>query len=217
MGTQDKVTLTLAPRSIQKKKVRALRREGVIPAVVYGRGFESTLVQVPQKEFENVYKKTHGTAVIDAGLGGKTLPVLVHAIQRDSLTGRILHIDFLKVDLRREVTVEIPLVFVGTSPAEKEGKGKIGHEATSIAIKCSPKNIPSEIEVDVSSIADKHDVIHASDLKLPEGASLAHGVSEDKVIAVLVQAKFAEEAAPAAEAAQEEAAGAAAAAETPEA
>ena len=71
--------------------------------------------------------------------------------------------------------------------------------------------------MDVSSIADKHDVIHASDLKLPEGASLAHGVSEDKVIAVLVQAKFAEEAAPAAEVAPEEAAGAAAAAETPEA
>jgi large subunit ribosomal protein L25 len=211
MGTQEKVTLALAPRSIQKKKVRALRREGIIPAVVYGRGFETTLVQVPQKEFDTVYRQTHGTAIIDAGVGGKTLPVLIHAIQRDNLTGSVLHVDFLKVDLHREITVEIPLVFVGTSPAEKDGKGNVGHEATTITLKCSPTNIPTEIQVDVSTIVEKHDVIHASDLKLPEGASLGHGVSEDKVIAILGQTRTAP-----AEGAPEEAA-ASPAAETPEA
>jgi large subunit ribosomal protein L25 len=210
MGTQDNVSLALTPRSVHKKKVRTLRREGIIPAVVYGRGFDTTMVQVGQKDFENAYKKTHGTAIIDAGLEGKKLPVLIHAIQRDNIKGNILHVDFLKVDMRHEVTVEVPLVFVGTSPAEKEGKGTVGHEANSISLKCPATNIPTEIEVDVSSIVDKHDVIHSSDLKLPEGINLGHGVSEDKVIAILVQAKFAE--APAEAAAEE----AAAAPETPE-
>ncbi len=212
MGTQDNITLALTPRSVHKKKVRALRREGIIPAVVYGRGFDTTTVQVGQKDFEKAYKKTHGTAIINAGIEGKKLPVLIHAIQRDSINGNILHVDFLKVDLRHEVTVDVPLVFVGDSPAEKEGKGKIGHEATSISLKCPPASIPSEIEVDISSIVDKHDVIHSSDLKLPEGVSLGHGVSEDKVIAVLVQAKFVEATAEAEAAAEE----AAVATETPE-
>ncbi len=205
MGTQDTITLALTPRSVHKKKVRALRREGIIPAVVYGKGFDTTMVQVGQKDFEDAYKQTHGTAIINAGIEGKNLPVLVHAIQRDSIKGNILHVDFLKVDMSHEVTVDVPLVFVGTSPAEKEGKGTVGHETTSISLKCPATNIPSEIEVDVSSIVDKHDVIHSSDLKLPEGASLGHGVSEDKVIAILVQAKFAE-APTEAEAATEEAA-----------
>ncbi|HON38306.1 MAG: 50S ribosomal protein L25 [Desulfomonilia bacterium] len=212
MGTQDNITLALTPRSVHKKKVRALRREGIIPAVIYGRGFETTMVQVPRKDFEKAYKQTHGAAIIHAGIGGKKLPVLIHAVQRDSIKGDILHVDFLKVDMRHEVTVDVPLVFVGESPAEKEGAGKVGREATSISLKCLPTDIPSEIVVDVSAIVDKHDVIRAADLKLPEGVSLGHGVSEDKVIAVLVQAKFAE--APV-EAAPEEAA--APAPEAPEA
>ncbi|MDX9762983.1 MAG: 50S ribosomal protein L25 [Desulfomonilia bacterium] len=204
--------MALTPRSVHKKKVRALRREGIIPAVVYGRGFETIMVQVSQKDLEKAYKQTLGAAIINAGIEGKKLPVLIHAIQRDNIKGDILHVDFLKVDLRHEVTVDVPLVFVGDSPAEKEGAGKIGREATSISLKCLPTDIPSEIEVDVSGIVDKHDVIRASDLKLPEGVVLGHGVSEDKVIAVLVQTKFAE--APA-EAATEEAA--APGPETPEA
>lgn len=212
METQDNISLALTPRSVHKKKVRALRREGIIPAVVYGRGFETIMVQVSQKDLEKAYKQTLGAAIINAGIEGKKLPVLIHAIQRDNIKGDILHVDFLKVDLRHEVTVDVPLVFVGDSPAEKEGAGKIGREATSISLKCLPTDIPSEIEVDVSGIVDKHDVIRASDLKLPEDVVLGHGVSEDKVIAVLVQTKFAE--APA-EAATEEAA--APGPETPEA
>lgn len=208
MGTQETVTLALTPRSVHKKKVRALRREGIIPAVVYGKGFDTAMVQVGRRDFENACRKTHRAAIIDAGLEGKKLPVLIQAIQRNPLSGDILHIDFLKVDLSQEVTVEVQLVFVGTSPAEKDGLGKIGHEATSISIKCPAAHIPSEIEVDLSAIADKHDVIHASDLKLPEGAGLAHGVSEDKVIAILAQTRAAEAAAE--EAAPEEGAEAAA-------
>ena len=192
MGTKDKVTLALEPRTLHKKKVRALRRQGIIPGVIYGKDFEPVQVQVAGKDFEKVYKETHGTSIIDAGLGGKTISILVQEIQRDNLSHNILHIDFLKVDLKRDVTVEIPLVFVGESIVETEGRGKIGHEATSINIKCSPKNIPSEIEVDITVIKEKHDVIHASDLMLPEGASLAHGVSEDKVIATMVPTKFVE-------------------------
>lgn len=208
MVAKNKVTLALEPRTVHSKKVRALRRQGIIPAVIFGKGLEPVPVQVKAKDFENVYKETHGTSIIDVSLDNKTVQVLAQEIQRDNLSHDVLHIDFLKVDLDRDVTVEVPLVFVGESIAEKEGRGKIGQDATTISIKCSPKHIPSEIEVDISSIKEKHDVIYASALKLPEGATLAHGVSEGKVIATLVPIKFAEE-----EAAVEEGE---AAAETPQ-
>jgi large subunit ribosomal protein L25 len=196
MGTQEKIKLTLTTRTAQKKKVRALRREGIVPGVVCGKGLATMPIQVGEKDLELVYKKTHGTSIIDASLEGTAMPLLIHEIHRDKLNGSIIHVDFLKVDLTREVSVEIPLVFMGVAPAEKDGKGKVGHEATSILLKCQPTNIPEEITVDVSVIKDKHDVIHASDLKLPEGASLGHGVSPEKVIAHLSQAKFSETAVP---------------------
>jgi large subunit ribosomal protein L25 len=136
---------------------------------------------------------------VNLEFGGKTIQVLIHAVHRDKLRGDPIHVEFLKVDPNRQVTVNVPLVFVGVSPGEKEGKGKVTHEETSIHLKCSPADIPSEIIVDVSGIIDKHDVIHASDLKLPDGVNLGHGVSEKKVIASLVTTR-AVEAAPEAEA-----------------
>jgi large subunit ribosomal protein L25 len=209
MAAKEKLTLEVSERVLRKKKVGKLRREGIIPGIVHGKDFEPIHVQVDERTFELLYRKAHGTSLVNLNIGGKDTQVLIHAVFRDKLKGTPVHIEFLKVDPKRQVTVDVPLVFVGVSPGEKEGKGQVTHEETSIHVKCSPADIPSAIEVDVSAIYDKHDVIHASDLKLPEGVHLAHGVSEKKVIASLATARMAE----AAPEAEEEAAAAAAAAE----
>lgn len=208
MASKEKFSLEVAGRTLRKKKVGQLRRQGIIPGVIHGKDFEQVQVQVNEREFELLYRKAHGTSLVDMNVDGKTIQVLIHDVQRDKLKGTALHIEFLKIDPNREVSVDVPLHFIGVSPAEKEGKGKVAHEETSIHLKCSPADIPSEIQVDISVILDKHDVIHASDLILPEGVHLAHGVSEKKVIASL-QVTRVVEAAPAAE---EEAAAAAEAA-----
>jgi large subunit ribosomal protein L25 len=192
MSAKETLTLDISERSLRKKKVGKLRREGIIPGIIHGKDFEPLFVQVEKRSFEKVYKKAHGNALVNLNLGGKNIQVLVHSIQQDKLSYDVEHIEFLKIDPNRTVTVDIPLVFLGESPGEKEGKGKVGHEETSIHVKCSPASIPSEIQVDISVIKDKHDVIHAADLKLPEGVSLAHGVSEKKVIATLVTTKMVE-------------------------
>jgi large subunit ribosomal protein L25 len=206
MAAKEKLTLEVGERTLRKKKVGKLRREGIIPGIVHGIDFEPVHVQVDERTFELLYRKAHGTSLVNLNIAGKTILVLIHAVVRDKLKGTPVHIEFLKIDPNRQVTVDVPLIFVGESPGEKEGKGKVAHEETSIHLKCSPADIPSGIEVDISGIHDKHDVIHASDLKLPEGVHLAHGVSEKKVIASLVTARIVE-AAPA----EEEAAAAAAA------
>ena len=199
MTAKQELTLEISERELRKKKVSKLRKQGVIPGIIHGKDFEPIHVQVDERTFEQLYKKAHGTSLVNLALDGKTIQVLIHAVHRDKLRGDAIHVEFLKVDHNRQVTVNVPLVFVGVSPGEKEGKGKVTHEETSIHLKCSPADIPSEIVVDVSGIIDKHDVIHASDLKLPEGVNLGHGVSEKKVIASLVTTRVAE-AAPEAEA-----------------
>jgi len=192
MTVKQKLTLDVSERELRKKKVSRLRRQGVIPGIIHGKDFEPIHVQVDDREFELLYRKAHGTSLVSLNLDGKPIQVLIHTIQRDKLRGNALHVEFLKVDLNRQVTVDVPLVFIGVSPGEKEGKGKVTHEETSIHLKCSPMDIPSEIVVDVSSIVDKHDVIHASDLKLPDGVHLGHGVSEKKVIASLATTRAVE-------------------------
>ena len=201
MAAKEKLTLEISERELRKKKVSKLRRQGVIPGIIHGKDFDPIHVQVDERTFEQLHRKAHGTSLVNLELSGKTIQVLIHAVHRDKLRGNPIHVEFLKVEANRQVTVDVPLVFIGVSPGEKEGKGKVTHEETSIHLKCSPADIPSEIVVDVSGIIDKHDVIHASDLKLPEGVALGHGVSEKKVIASLVTTRAAEaEVAPEAEA-----------------
>ena len=192
MPAKKTITLEVSDRSLRKKKVEKLRRQGLIPGIIHGKDFEPLHVQVDERAFEQVYKKSHGTSLVNLKLDGKTIQVLIHTIQKDKLSHAVLHVEFLKIDLNRQVTVDVPLVFVGESIGEKEGKGKVTHEETSINLKCSPAHIPHEIVVDISVIKDKHDVIHASDLTLPEGVILGHGVSEKKVIATLVSTRIVE-------------------------
>jgi large subunit ribosomal protein L25 len=213
MTAKQELTLEISERELRKKKVSKLRRQGVIPGIIHGKDFEPIHVQVDERTFEQLYRKAHGTSLVNLELDGKTIQAIIHAVHRDKLRGEAIHVEFLKVDPNRQITVDVPLVFVGVSPGEKEGKGKVTHEETSIHLKCSPADIPSEIVVDVSGIIDKHDVIHASDLKLPEGVNLGHGVSEKKVIASLVTTRIVE----AAPEAEEVAAAATEEAKTPEA
>ncbi len=192
MASKERLTLEVSERILRKKKVGKLRREGIIPGIVHGKDFESIHVQVDERTFELLYRKAQGTSLVNLKLDGKNILILIHSVFRDKLKGTPIHIEFLKIDPNRQVTVDVPLIFVGESPGEKEGKGKVTHEETSIHLKCSPADIPLSIEVDISVILDKHDVIHASDLKLPEGVHFGHGVSEKKVIASLVTARAAE-------------------------
>jgi large subunit ribosomal protein L25 len=191
---QEKFTLEAAGRVLRRKKTGALRRQGIIPGVVHGKDVEPIHVQVDGHDFERLYHKAHKTAIVTLKIDGRDTDVLIHGVHWDKITGKPIHIEFLKVDPKRLVTVEAPLTFVGASPAEKEGRGKITHEETSIHLRCTPDRIPQEIVVDVSTIKDKHDVIHAGDLALPEGVQLAPGVNEKKVIASLVTTRALEEA-----------------------
>jgi large subunit ribosomal protein L25 len=186
------VKLDVSTRTIYRKKVDKLRNSGIIPGVIFGKGFDSLPVQVNSKDFEKVYKKIHGTSMFELNVDGKPLKALIHSLQRDKISRKVLHIDFLKVDLKERVSVEVPLVMVGHSPLEEAGLGLLSQQTMSLHVKCLPEDIPDEIKVDRSFIQTKEGVIHAADVELPQGVTLASEAEREKIIAAFMIARIQE-------------------------
>lgn len=178
----DELNLNLEQRTIHKKRVRQLRSAGILPASIYGKGIEPIAVQVGEKDFLPVYKRSHGNHVIKACLDGRSMPVLIHEVQFEKSTGKILHIDFMNIAQEKRVLVDVPLKLSGKAPAEAGGKGRLTLETPHLQFKCPADDIPDHIDVDVSGLTAKGQTIHARDLKLPQGVTLAHKTEEDAVI-----------------------------------
>jgi large subunit ribosomal protein L25 len=109
--------LSGSPRTVIGKQVGQLRRQGVLPGVIYGPGVASTPIQLNSREASKVLRRVHGAELIDLELDGKTHKVLVHDLQRDAIRGDFLHADLYVVDMARPIRVHLPIHLVGASPA----------------------------------------------------------------------------------------------------
>jgi large subunit ribosomal protein L25 len=166
----------------------------MIPAVVYGAQVENTLVSVLSSAFTKILKAAGETSTIVleiAGTGEKSkttkVDVLIHEVQVDPVKGFPIHIDFLAVDMNKPVEVAIPLEFIGLAKAEKDGLGTLVKVLHEIEIEALPKDLPHNIEVDVTGIATLEDQIHVKDIKLPKGVTLI--TDEDEVVALVAAAR----------------------------
>jgi large subunit ribosomal protein L25 len=177
------LTLTVEKREKVGTGVRALRRDGFIPAVVYGAHHDSAPISVDAKAFAKVLREAGEATVVSlAGLGAP-LPTLIHDVDRDPLTSQPRHVDFYAVTKGEKVEVAIPLSFVGESAAVAAGANlvKVLHE---VEVKADPMNLPHDIEVDLSALQTVHDQIHARDLVLPVGVEL---ITEPEEVVALAQ------------------------------
>ncbi len=169
------------------KSPNTLRREGVLPAVVYGRSQEATPVAVDRKVFEKLFHTAGESTVITlTGLDGEK-QVLIQEVATDPVTGTAVHADFYAIEKGQTVTVSVPLEFDGVAPAVKELGGiltKVMHE---LEIECEPSELPQAIHVDVSTLTTLEDQIKVSDLKLPASAKIS--VDLDEVVAMISVAK----------------------------
>jgi large subunit ribosomal protein L25 len=168
----------------RKSVTKQLRRDGAIPATVYGKDVEPVSISVPLEEF-NVLLKTPGgrLSIIELQVEGakskKPLTVMIQEVQRDPLTKGVIHLDLHQVKMDVEVTAHIPIRLIGEAPGIKMG-GILEHFVREIDIKALPDRVPSHIDVDVSGL-DLGDAIHVSDIALPEGAELIHTSSESVI------------------------------------
>lgn len=160
------------------EKTEDVRANGRIPAVFYGFGKESTPISIPAIEFNKLFREAGETTAITLDMGSEKVSTLIHDLQKDPVKGDITHVDFLVVDMNKEVEVAVPIEFTGLAEAEKLGLGvvmKIMHE---VEVRALPANLPHSIEVDVTSLATLSDAIHAKDLVLPTGVSLVTDAEE---------------------------------------
>ena len=160
--------LTLDPREAQGKANKRLRRAGIVPGVVYGKGEGSTNVQVDAKTFETLYRAAGKTSVVKFRLPGanRATSGFIKSVQRHPLSGSAIHVDYYLVNLNVEMEVDVPLVFTGEAPAVEETGGTLLHNLSAIHVKALPNDIPHEVSVDVSVLKSLDVAIHVRDLSL---------------------------------------------------
>lgn len=160
-----KINLKAEKRKVTGRKVKNLRKEGLVPANIYGKGVESLSIQVGVKDFEGVFKKAGETGIIDLTIGKEVRPVLVHNMQVHPVTDEILHVDFMQVNLKEKVSANIPVELVGESPAQKSGIGTAVLLVKELEVEALPGDLPEKFEVDATTLTEVDQVVKISDLK----------------------------------------------------
>ena len=173
-------SLAAEPRTVTGKKVNSLRRQGILPAVIFGNGRDSEAIQISALDWE-VLRRHHVTrnTLLDLTVaGGKAQPVLVQSFSEHPLTRKPTHVDFHVVKMSEELTVDVPVVLVGESTAvEKEG-GTLLTLKESLHIRALPGDLPTAIEVDISSLTDFDMMIHVKDIAVPTGVQILTDAEE---------------------------------------
>lgn len=173
-------SLAAEPRTVTGKKVNSLRRQGILPAVIFGNGRDSEAIQISALDWE-VLRRHHVTrnTLLDLTVaGGKAQPVLVQSFSEHPLTRKPTHVDFHVVKMSEELTVDVPVVLVGESTAvEKEG-GTLLTLKESLHIRALPGDLPTAIEVDISSLTDFDMMIHVKDIAVPKGVQILTDAEE---------------------------------------
>jgi large subunit ribosomal protein L25 len=179
-------------REITGKKVSHLRRDGLLPAVVFGHGLESTSVSLDAHEFELLRRKTSANTLVDLSIDGKKAqPALVHGVQLHRVTQRPLHADLFLVRMTEEMTVDVPLVATGESEAAKTHGGTVLHPLESVRVRALPDHLPTSIQYDISPLATFDDVIRLRDLEIPGDVTLLTDVEE--IVAKVIPPRVEEE------------------------
>jgi large subunit ribosomal protein L25 len=200
-------TLAAARRDVTGKAVARLRRDGRLPAVVYGHGVPSENVSLDAHEFDLLRKHAPGNTLVDLSLEGtsRARPVLVHGVQVDKVTRRPLHVDLFVVRMTEELTVEVPLAASGLAPAVDAHGGTLIHQLEHVRVRALPGNLPQSIGYTVDSLVDFDAAVHVRDLQAPEGVTILN--DPDDLVAKVERPRVeVEEAKPAEEAVAEGAA-----------
>lgn len=185
MASQS-LSLLARPRAVRGRHVKALRRAGAVPAVVYGHEQPSLAIEADAKTLERIWQRAGRTHLIDLVVdGGDTRKVLIRELQTDPRTGRIAHADFLAVNLREKLTADVPLVLVGEAPAVTELKtGQLLQTMTTVKVECLPSDLPPQLTVDVSGLDEVDKAVTLAEVPLPPGVTLLHADLSDTVVKV---------------------------------
>lgn len=160
-----KTILKAEKRVLEGRKVKKLRKEGILLGNIYGKKVKSQSVQVNLKDFQKTFKEIGETGLLSLQVGTEEKPVLIHNLQLNPVTDEPVHVDFLQVDLKEKVEADIPVELVGESPAEKQAVGTVVQYVNEIKVEALPTDLPEKFEVDVTELAEVDQSIFVKDLK----------------------------------------------------
>jgi len=163
----EQILLNTTARTVIGKQVRALRRQGQAPLVMYGAHIDPVPLQADAKELARVVRQAGGSRLISVSTGGRTHMALARAVQREPISGQILHVDLLAVLMTERITVEVPIVLEGKSPAVRRGEGILVTGINSVEVECLPGDLIDSIRVDLERLANVGDALYVSDLNVP--------------------------------------------------
>jgi large subunit ribosomal protein L25 len=180
----SEIVLNAKVRETKGKRVKVLRQDGRIPAVVYGAGITATPVELDALETTRILEGVGASTLIELNVGKEKYQVLVREIQRDKIRLDILHIDFLNLAMDVVTRTVVPVELIGESPAAKNLGGLLVSGLSEIEVEALPSDLPDRITADVSMIENMDDVITVSDLAFAESVEVL--TSPDEVIASVV-------------------------------
>jgi large subunit ribosomal protein L25 len=205
----EAILLDAELRNITGKAVRHMRREGYVPAVVYGHLTEPVSLQVSERALRQALRVAGTNRLITLKIPGQEIPkmVLVRELQRDALSHAMLHVDFYEVVMTEEITAEVPIVLVGESDLVKGGGGLLFQGLDAIEVECLPGDLPQQVEIDLSALLEIDQTIIVRDLKLGDAVKVLTDLNEVVVKILPPQAEEVEEAPAPTEAAEVEVVG----------
>jgi large subunit ribosomal protein L25 len=178
-------------RTVTGKKVKTLRKQGILPATIYGHEMEPVSVQVVDKEMEMIFAHTGESGLVDLLIGEKSYPILFRNPQYHPVEGNLIHIDCYKVNLKEKIVTTVPIEFVGESFAVKEGKVLV--EVTNeVEVEALPTDLPEKIEVDLSKLENIDSVITIADL-IVDRSKVEIKNAADQVVVKVEEPKVEEE------------------------
>jgi large subunit ribosomal protein L25 len=192
----DSLTLTVSPRTVTGKKVKALRREGVVPVHMFGRGIESQSLQAEFRVLSVVLPQagTNVPIAIDVdGADGENV-CFVRQVQRHPVSEALLHVDFQRVDVSQKVTAEVPILVEGVSQAVQEMDGTLLQTLASVSVEALPMSMPASFTIDISILDDFDKTIRVETLQTDEDVTILNDPEE--MIATIVRPRVEEEEVP---------------------
>ncbi len=187
----EALSLQAQKREVTGKKVKKIRLEGQIPAVVYGHGVPSKNLAVDYRTFEKLFNKAGESSLIDLAVeGGDSAKVLIQDVTYNPMTDRITHVDFRQVNMTEKLEAEVILKFVGEAPSVKSMGAILVRNMDTVTVRCLPGALVHEIMVDISGLSKFEDRITVADLPVPAGVEL---LARPEQIVVIANAPISEE------------------------
>lgn len=187
----EKLALNSVVRSADEK-VKDIRASKKIPAVVYGHKFAPKTVSLDYSEFLKTYRVAGNTHIIKLSIDGKNQDVLVHEVQFHPVTWDFQHIDFMAIDAKEKIHVNIPLKLIGNSPAVREG-WIVDQLIDEVEVKCFPSDLVDHFEYDISALVEVWQVAHFSELNIDTKKYETHLTPEAPIVSILEPKVSAEE------------------------